>query len=238
MNITDRFERNEIKFLITESQYLELLSSLKEMIKPDVFPEGTVRSLYYDTPDRRLITRSLEGPAYKEKLRVRAYKTVDDNSTVFVELKKKYNSVVYKRRVTATEKQAERWLDGTCPRKDTQIEKEIDSFLTHYGTLIPTAYISCDRRSYVTLDNLVRITFDMNVRGRNYDLSLESPPYGIELCPGKVILEIKTPTVIPLEIAKKLSDLKIYKSSFSKYGALYIKTGGNTEGDFDNVINF
>lgn len=54
----------------------------------DEYGRTTIRNLYFDTDNYRLIRRSIDKPAYKEKLRVRSYKQADADSTVFVELKK------------------------------------------------------------------------------------------------------------------------------------------------------
>lgn len=86
---------------------------------------STICRLYFDTPDHLLIRRSMEHPVYKEKLRLRSYGTADKDTTVFVELKKKYESVVYKRRIAMSEAEAERYLSGHEKVKDTQITREI-----------------------------------------------------------------------------------------------------------------
>jgi len=52
--------------------------------------------IYYDTDSYRLIRRSIENPAYKEKLRIRSYAQATPESPVFVELKKKYQSYAVK----------------------------------------------------------------------------------------------------------------------------------------------
>lgn len=59
-------------------------------------------NIYYDTIDDRLIRASIEKPVYKEKLRLRSYGTPDMNDNVFVEIKKKYNGIVNKRRTSMT----------------------------------------------------------------------------------------------------------------------------------------
>ena len=58
----------------------------------DHYGRSTIRNIYYDTDNYRLIRKSLEKPVYKEKLRVRSYRQVSQDEEVFVELKKKYKS--------------------------------------------------------------------------------------------------------------------------------------------------
>lgn len=80
----------------------------------------------------------------------------------------------------------------------------------------------------------------MNVKGRLHDLSLTRPVYGEELCPGRIIMEIKAPGAVPVWLAKILSEGKIYKTGFSKYGTLYLKSFGaaRNKRENDNVCNF
>ncbi len=241
MSALQCFERSEIKYLLTREQYRFFVNRASNELTPDAYPEGQIRSLYFDTPEHLLIARSCEQPEYKEKIRLRAYSDVTEQTPVFAELKKKYDSVVYKRRTSVSEEDAVMWLEGKKHFRDTQIEREIDSFAEHYKTLRPAALVFCDRLSFVTKSNPdLRITFDMNVKGRMFDLSLMRPVYGEDLCPGRIIMEIKAPGAVPVWLAKILSEGKIYKTSFSKYGTLYLKSirSRNNEGENNNVCNF
>lgn len=97
------FERYEYKYLITRAQKESILKAMEPYMQPDEYGPTTIRNIYYDTEDYRLIRRSLERPVYKEKLRLRSYAQASPESTVFAELKKKYKSVVYKRRLALPE---------------------------------------------------------------------------------------------------------------------------------------
>ena len=98
-NLTYVFERVERKFLLTPSQYEGLMRVLPEYMQADQYGESTILSLYLDTADSLLIRRSLEKPVYKEKLRLRSYGVPGDGDNVFLEMKKKVQGVVYKRRI-------------------------------------------------------------------------------------------------------------------------------------------
>ena len=98
-NIINVFERHEIKYMITDEQREKILKGLEGRMIPDPHGESAICNVYYDTPDFRLIRRSLEKPKYKEKIRLRSYGTPGENTIVFLELKKKYKGVVYKRRI-------------------------------------------------------------------------------------------------------------------------------------------
>ncbi len=190
----------------------------------DNYGRTTIRNLYFDTDSFLLIRRSIEKPSYKEKLRVRSYGTADNDSTVFVELKKKYKSVVYKRRVSLRYQEAMDWIARTkhCHKK-TQICNEIDFFLDHYETLHPTVFLSYEREAYYTREaSDFRVTFDENILVRSSDLNLTSEAYGTPILPeGKLIMEIKCSGGMPLWMTEVLSREKIYKTSFSKYGTAY-----------------
>lgn len=224
MNHTDKFQRYELKFLLSSVQKTALFSDLRGFLKEDRYPQSSISNIYFDTPDFLLIRRSLEKPVYKEKLRLRCYGSADSESTAFVELKKKYKSVVYKRRVSMPLLWAENYLCGDhFSETPSQIIREIDYFLEFYPNLMPAMYISYQRESFAgTKDRDLRITFDTDLLWRRERLSLRSGPYGRAILPkGDVLMEVKTKDAMPLWLAEILSDHKIYKTSFSKYGKAY-----------------
>ena len=218
------FKRYELKYLLTAEQKETVLKAMAPYMKLDRYGRTTIRNLYYDTDTYLLIRRSIEKPAYKEKLRIRSYSRADSDSTVFVELKKKYKHVVYKRRISLPNRGAMAWLSGEkhC-NQHTQIANEIDYFMELYGTLRPTVFLSYEREAYYCKDGGdFRVTFDDNILCRQDDLSLDSEVYGAPILPeGKVLMEIKCNGGIPLWMTQVLSAEKIYKTSFSKYGTAY-----------------
>ncbi len=224
MSYQSTFKRHEIKYLLDGYGMEYIMSAMKAHTVPDAFAEATVRNIYFDTDSYRLIRRSLERPAYKEKLRVRSYGAVGENDSVFVELKKKYRSVVYKRRMTMPYAEAMRALEyGMPPEYGTQIASEIEYFRLYYETLRPRMVITYDRCAFASADgDGVRITFDKNILYRNTGLSLCDGIFGRALLPtGMTLMEIKTPSAVPLWLVGALSSLKVYKTSFSKYGMAY-----------------
>ncbi len=218
------FKRYEIKYLITEEQKHIILAAMEPYMALDEFGRTTIRNIYYDTYSFRLIRDSIEKPVYKEKLRVRSYSTADKDSTVFVELKKKYKSVVYKRRVSMTESEASDWLSGRAdPPKHTQITDEVDYFLKFYRELHPAVFLSYEREAFFSKGgDDFRVTFDENILYRRDGLSLTLEPEGTPILEdGYSLMEIKTSGGIPLWMTKVLTDNSIFKTSFSKYGNAY-----------------
>ena len=159
------FRRYEFKYLLKREEKERLLDQISCLLQSDLYPQSTVRNIYFNTENDLLIRRSMEKPIYKEKLRIRSYRKASCDSTVFVELKKKYRHVVYKRRVSLAEKDAREWLCGSGRRENpTQIEKEIDYFLNFYSSLKPSLFLSYDRVAFADSgESDLRITFDENI---------------------------------------------------------------------------
>ncbi len=225
MDIEKVFKRYEIKYLLTNDQMQRILSEMSPYMKEDEFGATTISNIYYDTPDFRLIRRSLEKPLYKEKLRLRSYKTPDKADTVFLEIKKKYQSVVYKRRCKTSYEKAMDYLSNGVPFEDSQILREITYFLDYYGHPGPGCFISYDRQAYYGItDHSFRITFDKNILWRTQDLALDSGVYGQPILKdGTCLMEIKTLGCIPLWLTRILTEEHIYRTSFSKYGTAYMQ---------------
>ena len=110
------FKRYELKYILTKEQKQIMLSAIEPYMEMDKYGRTTIRNIYFDTDTYRLIRRSIEKPEYKEKLRIRSYSRATPDSDVFVELKKKYKKVVYKRRLSLPESKAIEWVcnNGTC----------------------------------------------------------------------------------------------------------------------------
>ena len=224
MGVQTVFKRYELKYLLTQDQKERVLQGMETHMALDRYGKTTVRNIYFDTHNYRLIRRSIDKPSYKEKLRIRSYNQATAGSAVFVELKKKYNSIVYKRRISMPAKAAMDWISGQCPcLKGTQISEEVDYFLAFYQTLHPVVFLSYEREAYYANDGSdFRVTFDDHILCRQDDISLESPVYGTPLLPeGVMLMELKCSGGIPLWMTSILSREQIYKTSFSKYGTAY-----------------
>ena len=218
------FKRYEKKYLLSRETYERLMAGLAPYIEPTDYHRSYIRSIYYDSDDFRLIRHSLDAPVYKEKLRVRSYSREPGmDAPVFVELKKKYKGIVYKRRLVMSGGEAEAWLSGeTSAPEDSQMAREIAWFL-HENPLRPKVMIACDRLAWQAKDDPeLRITFDESIRWREDRLRMDQGSDGEELLPqGHVLMEIKLPEAAPLWLAHLLSELEVYPTSFSKYGTCY-----------------
>ena len=216
-------KRYEMKYILSASQTAFLRERLKGHMEVDQFGLTSIASLYYDTPDYRLIRKSIEKPAFKEKIRLRSYGLATESSPVFLELKCKAYGVVYKRRVQSQIPLVKRFFEGggdICA--GGQINKELVYFRDYYETLVPSCLIIYDRTAYFEQDGDLRLTIDDAPRYRSTDLTLTKSMEGHLLLPeGSSILEIKVQQAMPLWLTDILSEGKMYKGSFSKYGAAY-----------------
>ena len=204
-------KRFELKYVISPEQEARFLEGLRGHMEPDEYGRTSILSLYYDTPEYRLINASLEKPFFKEKMRLRSYGLATDESPVFLELKRKAYGTVYKRRVGTTLPLVKKFFAGEgeiCA--EGQINREITYFRDLYGNLAPSCLIICERTAYI------------EPRYRTEDLDLTASMEGEPLLPdGYSILEIKVQEAVPLWLAHLLDREGIYKNSFSKYGEAY-----------------
>ena len=226
------FARKEIKFLLDMQQYTELMKVISEYMEPDKYCVGGkeygIYNIYYDTPDDYLIRTSLSKPYYKEKIRLRSYYSpASPDDLVFLEIKKKIGGIVTKRRVSMTLEESDRYFaDRTKPKMHKyiteQVFRELDVFLDQYP-IAPKQYISYQREAFFGKDNSdFRLTFDRKITDRRYDLSLGRESYGNYIIGAdQRLMEVKVGDAMPDWLVRKLSELKIYKTSFSKYGRAY-----------------
>ena len=222
------FKRYEKKYLLTKTQYEELSKRLQGKIVVDDYGVTSIHNIYFDTPEYQLIRTSLAKPKYKEKLRLRSYHTPTSKDNVFIELKKKYDGIVYKRRMDMKLEDAVNYLyypnkQERKQKEGAQIKKEIDWVLHYYKDIMPAMYIGYERVAcYGVEDHELRITYDKNIVWRTTQLDLTKGMWGSPLLDdGEVVMEIKIKGAIPLWLSRILDECNIYPTSFSKYGRGY-----------------
>ena len=240
----DVFNRYEKKYLLDQATYEAIASQLCERMTLDVYNNEvgfyTIGNLYFDTVDDTLIKKSLSKPIYKEKLRIRAYGVPELDSRVFLEIKKKVDGLVNKRRTSMTLSEAYAFVEtGEIPPKkpyhNSQVIREIAYFLERYD-LKPASYIAYDRKALFSGD--LRITFDTHIRSRREMLGLECGDFGKPVLePGMWLMEVKASTAFPLWFVKLLSEYKINASSFSKYGWEYLNRDQHMKGELMTCLS-
>lgn len=225
-NYQSVFERKETKYVITYEQWNNLLIELRPYMELDQYGKHLITNIYYDTPSWYLIRHSMSKPLYKEKVRLRSYGVPTKKDSVYLEIKKKINGIVYKRRTKMQLKNAERFLvhqNELESVNDNQKVREFESVLAFYPDLEPAMYLSYKRLAYFgKLDNSIRITFDQEILYRTEDLSLSSGSYGEPILPeNHLLMEIKICGAMPVWLARMLSNQQIYPTKFSKYANAY-----------------
>jgi SPX domain protein involved in polyphosphate accumulation len=182
-----------------------------------------VQNLYYDTVDWDIVRESIEKPLYKEKLRLRYYDQYSPESQGFLELKKKYDGIVYKRRIAFPLGN----LNSHCVREivsaaDSQISREIGFFLQS-NAVSEKIYIAYKRTAYNGMeDKGLRVTFDKDIVFNVSRLDSFNSGVGCQILnQNQMIMEIKTLGAIPLWLTQVLSKNNIFPGSFSKVGICY-----------------
>ena len=217
------FKRTEKKYLLNKTQYDRIRESLSPYMQEDDYGLSLISNIYFDTENFDLIRISTEKPIFKEKLRLRSYGVPKDSDTVFLEIKRKYDGTVYKRRIALSYKEAYDFIyNGIHPNNDSQIMREIDYFMNFHKPS-PKVYLSYNRIAlYGTENKDIRITFDSDIISRNYDLCLKKGSYGERLInENSYLMEIKIAGAMPLWLVEILNQNKIYPNSFSKYGTVF-----------------
>lgn len=218
------FQRKEVKYLLNRNQFDALLGCIREQIVEEEYYKYKICNIYYDTEDFDLFRKSSEKPVFKEKLRLRSYGTPVPGDNVFLEIKKKYKGIVYKRRIDLKIEDAYDFIDYPSLRypSDNINQREIVFFLERYR-LLPQVYLSYDREAYIWKENPdFRLTFDTNIKYRLEDVWLENGDEGEYIFDEDMILmEVKCLNGLPLEFSSALSEIGAYNVSFSKIGTVY-----------------
>lgn len=226
------FRRYEKKFLLDEATMNRLLPVVREHMEPDKYCVNGrtyhICNLYFDTEGDDVIRESLQHPFYKEKLRLRSYGLPQtEQDPVFLELKKKVNRIVTKRRTKLRYAQAAAFLrEGTVPGgadyMQRQVLSEIDYYLSHKD-VFPTTLISYDRMAFFDrTDSSFRLTFDSNLRHLRGVQSFVGGREGTLLFPPEFrLMEVKVSNAYPKWFADLLCEQGVRPHSFSKYGVAY-----------------
>ncbi len=228
------FNRYESKYLMDSKAFYVIYNRLLEYMELDEYNKHdkfySISNIYFDTEHDSLIRNSLAKPKYREKLRIRAYGIPENDAKVYLELKKKVFGLVNKRRTALKLNEAYDFVrTGAEPEfresMNKQVIQEIHYFLQRYD-LLPKVYLAYDRIALFCKNNRdLRITFDTNIRSRRHDVKLESGDHGEQLLSrGQWLMEVKAEKTIPIWLSRMLSELGMFRTSFSKYGNEYKKT--------------
>lgn len=236
------FTRREKKYLLDETQYGIVKSVLQRYMDADKYAKYTVCNVYFDDAFDSVVRTSVQKPEFKEKLRLRSYGIPENGSRVFFEIKKKYNGIVYKRRIETEYSTVREYLDtGKIPEKfhDNATFKEIAYYLEQ-NKLYGKVYLAYDREAFHGKDDSsFRLTLDGNVRSRYDEVWFENGDFGDRLLPeGFRLMEIKLSEAMPRWLADLLNELQIYPCSFSKYGKIYMNRVRDEIAAYGNTVEY
>lgn len=239
------FKRYEKKYLLTGEQYEKLIPRLLEYMKMDdhcVNNSYSIYNIYYDTDDNSVIRHSISKPYYKEKLRLRSYKIPQSPSDkVFLELKKKINKIVNKRRAIITLEEAYNFLEfGERPKCTDfiteQVINEIEYYLSH-TKVNPTIYIGYNRIAFFGKeDKDFRLTINSKIITRREDLFLESGCHGTDILKPNGYAVIFTIILCTVMIILDSLNFAMPKSK-AMVLKITVPEDLNFEGVFDEILN-
>jgi hypothetical protein len=225
-----RFNRFELKYLITLQQAERFKTALRAFLIPDEHGSKngryTVASLYYDSPDFRCYREKVDGIKFRRKLRIRRYETgeaITDETCVFVEIKQRIDRVTQKRRVILPYQDALRLCnDRQIPDHEASDEAVIDEifvFLWQYN-LRPVSIVRYGRQAFIgtEYDIGLRVTFDTALSFQTHMLYLHEQPSGLPMLPAnQVVMEIKVNERIPYWLTELIADNNLQMARISKY---------------------
>lgn len=225
--MSKKFKRIEEKFALSKSEYEYLKKNFPVYLEKDTNYLYKVSSLYFDTEDFQFTKDNIRKNSYKEKFRIRKYG--DTNTSVFLEIKRKFQGITDKRRIEIKEEEVQDYLSNiqTYNRTFNQEEEEYIyneiQWLFRRLELQPKVYIHYLREAYIDKENNVRLTFDKNIKYRTTDLDILECFSNDKLVAPEIdyLMEIKTPSGLPKWLEEILTELNIKKVEFSKYKQVY-----------------
>lgn len=214
--------RRELKHEMTKMECYLLRNKLKHYmeIDPHAKENGTysIRSVYFDNFDNKVMIQKKEGLFERDKFRVRFY----DGNTDFLNLEKKSkrNNLTYKQKcsITAEEYEKIRFDDISWMENDSRLLMQDLYRQTKMLQLKPVTVVDYEREVFIYKYGNVRVTFDSSIRTslRNNDvLNMNIPMVDTE--PEVVLLEIKYDEFLPTIIKQLLQVSDLRAGAYSKY---------------------
>ncbi len=230
-----RFDRYELKYVITQDQFDVLRAALKGYMatddKGDQLGRYSIRSVYFDTEDYKAYWDKIEGHRYRRKVRVRVYgnEEVTSETYSFVEIKQRINKTLQKRRIRLPYNEAIALCSYGQSRAgsseaDQAVIDEI-KYLHHTLQLQPACIVGYQRLAYngSELDPGLRVTFDSLLKGRTHNLSLLTSQQSedqLVLPPNIYILEVKANHRVPNWLTELVNHHRCQLRRVSKYCAV------------------
>ena len=225
-----QFYRFELKYELTPNNAAFIIDELKKTgMKTDRHgsSDGTyfVSSLYFDSFDYFDYQEKAGGLLERKKIRARIYEQLLDKSEhVWLEIKRKHDSKVFKNRVKISRKEWDDFLEEGIPfllRRKWAPEqaggatKFIENFIRFSAK--PKIQVCYRREAFVNESESLRMNFDTELEAcRKSDLG-----YNAFMTPvnrGIVIMEVKFSYLLPHWVGQIIKKYNLKKEAVSKYG--------------------
>lgn len=222
--------RNEQKFVVDEHTLNVMKQNLDSIMEYDKHQHGDayrIRSMYFDSYDRKSYRENDAGVEERKKYRIRVYD--DPKSIIRLEIKHKLKNKNFKESCTITEQQLNDIVsnnltfDPTFPKPLRMLYLDIKLNL-----LRPSVIVEYRRTAYVYDIGNVRVTFDRNISySYTFDRFLDQ---NIPLVPllekGKHVFEVKYDELLPEFIAQTIETGELFRGTFSKFYFSHLSTEG------------
>lgn len=244
MTPVTRFDRQELKFIVSAEQRRRLTRSLLRRLQPDPHGDGSggypVVSVYYDNDGRDVYWEHVQGLGSRRKLRVRVYggAATAAEPACFVEIKHSLDGRTVKRRAPLPIDQAQAVVHGgsspsALPALEQRVVDEAQDMVAAKA-LRPVCVIRYDRQAFLGSGDEadLRVTFDNTLRYRLHDLVArpDDPSFDHVLLNGRAaILEVKVAEAIPYWLSTLLAQQHCLLQSQSKYCRI-VEAGSNGHG--------
>jgi len=224
------FSRHESKYLIDAAIVPEIREFIRPFAEPDSYAEAwpgyryPICSLYLDSQDLMLYQQTVGGERDRFKLRIRTYSD-DPAKPAFLEVKRKLDRIVHKRRAGVSREQARALVNrgrldlGGLAEHD---RRDADYFYQHMALTEsrPVVRIKYRREPYVAKSNEpVRVTIDTDLRHAiTLDFDLRHTEGRWTTTPLKgVILEIKFTDRFPWWVQELIRTFGLAQRAVPKY---------------------
>lgn len=214
--------QRELKFVLPLARAGIARHLLQALSRPDDrYPAAIVSTIYYDTPDLRLLFEKLDSDYLKTKVRLRWYKPLGGTGgadTAFLEVKSRVGSFRDKARMAAP--LAPGWLDRADLDDPTLVDvvgRAASLGVELPGPLLPALLVRYRRHRFVEVVSGARISLDFDieaVRGRPGLFRSGAPAFLDE-----AVIEVKGDSEDLPRVLRPLAHLGLRRAAFSKYAA-------------------
>jgi hypothetical protein len=220
----NRFCRYEFKYRLPSGLVAPLRAFVAAHLPHDPYSAATgdhryeIASLYLDSVDLRLCRESREGKKNRFKLRIRGYDD-DPASPVYLEIKRRLNTVILKDRCAAPRQELETFSSPTVGEASSEAAKQFRFYRSCLAAR-PQAIVRYRREAFESDGpGRLRVTFDQDLACKvTHDWNLQLGGLGWRpVLAGESVLEIKFNGRFPAWLQDLVRRYQLQARSVSKY---------------------